>query len=237
MLRSSNCAAIVLGASMMLAGCASKPVPRTGSTLSLSAGDYALPVKSMAERRFLTVVRQHYDFSCGSAALATLLHYHYGDLQNEQTIFVGMWQEGDREQIKRFGFSLLDMKRYLNARGIKADGYEVTLQDIQKTGIPGIVLIELRGYKHFVVVKGVEGGQVLVGDPSFGIRLIDAKQFNSMWNGILFAIGDAADQGKRSFGRDEEWALVARSRATLLMEPASLQALRLTRAPPYPVEM
>lgn len=237
MSRSSNCTAAVLGASMMLAGCASKPVPPTGSTLSLSAGDYALPVKSMAERRFLTVTRQHYDFSCGSAALATLLRYHYGDLQNEQTIFVGMWQEGDREQIKRFGFSLLDMKRYLAARGIKADGYVVTLQDIQTTGIPGIALIETRGYKHFVVVKGVEGGQVLVGDPSVGIRLIDTKQFQSIWNGILFALGDAVDQGKHSFGRDEEWALVARSRATLMMEPASLQALRLTRAPPYPVEM
>lgn len=237
MSRSSNCAAIVLGASMMLAGCASKPVPRIGSTLSLPAGDYALPVKSMAERRFLTVTRQHYDFSCGSAALATLLHYHYGDLQNEQTIFVGMWKEGDREQIKRLGFSLLDMKRYLNARGIKAEGYAVTLQDIEKTGIPGIALIETRGYKHFVVVKGVEGGQVLVGDPSVGIRLISAKQFSSIWNGILFAVGDAVDQGKRTFGRDDEWALVARSRATLMMEPASLQALRLTRAQPFPVEM
>ena len=184
MWRSSNCAAVVLGASVMLAGCASKPVPPTGSTLSLPAGDYALPVKSMAERRFLTVVRQHYDFSCGSAALATLLRYHYGDMQNEQTIFVGMWQNGDREQIRRLGFSLLDMKRYLDARGIKSDGYKVTIQDIQRTGVPGIALIELRGYKHFVVVKGVEGGQVLVGDPSFGIRLI--RPSNSAPCGMAF---------------------------------------------------
>jgi uncharacterized protein len=237
MSRSNNRAAFVLAASLMLAACASNAVPPTGSTLSLATGDYALPVKSMAERRFLTVTRQQYDFSCGSAALATLLHYHYGDQQNEKTIFIGMWENGDREQIKRLGFSLLDMKRYLNARGIKADGYVVTLDEIQRTAIPGIALIETRGYKHFVVVKGVEGGQVLVGDPSVGIRLIPAKQFSSIWNGILFAVGDAVDQGKRSFGRDDEWALVARSRATLMMEPASLQALRLTRAQPYPVEM
>jgi predicted double-glycine peptidase len=205
--------------------------------LSLATGDYALPVKSMAERRFLTVVHQRYDFSCGSAALATLLRYHYGDLQNEQTIFVGMWNEGDREQIKHLGFSLLDMKRYLNARGIKADGYVVTLADIERTGVPGIALINLKGYKHFVVIKGVENGQVLVGDPSLGIRLINTRQFSSMWNGILFALGDAVDRGKGSFGRPEEWALVSRSRATMLMEPASLQALELTRAPPYPPEM
>ncbi|MBW8911494.1 MAG: hypothetical protein JF564_06340, partial [Sphingomonas sp.] len=44
-------------------------------------------------------------------------------------------------------------------------------------------------------------------------------------------------RGKRSFGRDEEWKLVARSRATMMIEPTSLQALALTRAPAYPVEM
>ncbi|WP_395397060.1 C39 family peptidase [Novosphingobium sp. BL-8A] len=238
MSRSSNGAAcLLLAAGAMLTACASQPVPRTGSTLSLAAGDYALPVKSMAERRFLTVVRQQYDFSCGSAALATLLRYHYGDLQNEQSIFVGMWDHGDRDQIKRLGFSLLDMKRYLNARGIQANGYIVTLDDIQRTGVPGIALINLRGYKHFVVVKGIENGKVLVGDPSLGIRLIDTKQFSGMWNGILFALADGLERGKSSFGRREEWALVPRSRATLMMEPASLQALELTRAQPYPFVM
>lgn len=230
-------AALLLAASMMLTACASRTIPPTGSTLNLGTANYALPVKSMAERRFLTVTRQRYDFSCGSAALATLLHYHYGDVQNEQSIFVGMWKEGDREQIRRYGFSLLDMKRYLRARGIKSDGYVVTLKDIQTTGVPGIALIEMRGYKHFVVVKGVENGQVLVGDPSVGIRLISAKDFSRMWNGILFALGDSVQQGKLSFGREEEWNLVARSRVTMLMEPASLQSLSLTRAPAYPVQM
>jgi predicted double-glycine peptidase len=205
--------------------------------LSLAAGDYTLPVKSMLERRYLTVVRQQYDFSCGSAALATLLRYHYGDLQSEKTIFIGMWNRGNREQIRRLGFSLLDMKRYLNARGIKADGYVVSLADIQATGIPGIALVNMKGYKHFVVIKGVANGQVLVGDPSLGIRLIDAERFRTMWNGILFALADSVERGKSSFGRQEEWDLVARSRATILMEPASLQALSLTRAPAYPVEL
>lgn len=237
MSRSSNRAACLAAISLTLTACVDKTVAPTGSTLSLATGDYALPVKSMFERRYLTIVRQQYDFSCGSAALATLLRYHYGDPQNERSVFVGMWKEGDREQIRRLGFSLLDMKRYLNARGIKADGYIVSLADIEATGIPGIALIDLRGYKHFVVVKGVANGQVLVGDPSLGIRLIDAQTFRSMWNGILFALGDAVEQGKGSFGRSEEWGLVARSRATMLMEPASLQALELTRAPPFPVEM
>ncbi|WP_380878497.1 hypothetical protein ACFB49_17180 [Sphingomonas sp. DBB INV C78] len=224
-------------AGLTLAACAGEKIPPSGTMLSLPAGDFTLPVKSMVERRYLTIVRQQYDFSCGSAALATLLHYHYGDPQNEKTIFVGMWKEGDRQQIRRYGFSLLDMKRYLAARGIRADGYKVSLADVAATRIPGIAMINMKGYKHFVVIKGVERDHVLVGDPSLGMRLIDLDTFAGMWNGILFALGDQVETGRKNFGRADEWALVPRSRATMLMEPASHQALALTRAPPFPVEM
>lgn len=222
---------------MLLGGCGPAVIDTPGRTLALTAGEYAVPVHSMAERRFLTVVHQRYDFSCGSAALATLLRFHYGEDASEQSVFMGMWQNGDRAQIRKLGFSLLDMKRYLNARGIRAEGYVVTLDEVARTRVPGIALIDVRGYRHFVVVKGVEGGQVLVGDPSLGIRLIDVKSFGTMWNGILFALGDALEHGKQSFGRESEWALVARSRATMAMEPVSIQALALIRAPPFPVEM
>ena len=71
-----------------------------------------MPVRSFEEERFATVIRQKYDFSCGSAALATLLRYHYGLSQDEEATFRGMWATGDQPQIRRVGFSLLDMKRY-----------------------------------------------------------------------------------------------------------------------------
>jgi predicted double-glycine peptidase len=225
------------GAVLLLGGCGPAVINTPGRTLALTAGDVAVPVHSMAERRFLTVVHQRYDFSCGSAALATLLRFHYGNDASEQSVFMGMWQNGDRAQIRRLGFSLLDMKRYLNSHGVRAEGYVVTLDEVARTRVPGIALIDVRGYRHFVVVKGVEGGKVLVGDPSLGIRLIDTKSFASMWNGILFALVDSIEDGKRSFGRESEWALVARSRATMAMEPVSIQALALIRAQPFPVEM
>jgi uncharacterized protein len=222
---------------MLLCSCGPAVINTPGRTLALTAGDIDVPVHSMAERRFLTVVHQRYDFSCGSAALATLLRFHYGNNASEQSVFMGMWQNGDRPQISKLGFSLLDMKRYLAAHGVRAEGYVVSLDDIARTRVPGIALINVRGYRHFVVVKGVEGGQVLVGDPSLGIRLIDAKSFSSTWNGILFALVDAVADGKRSFGRESEWALVARSRATMAMEPVSVQALALVRAQPFPLEL
>lgn len=212
-------------------------MPASGSGLSLGGNEFAMPVRSMVERRYSTVIHQRYDFSCGSAALATLLHYHYGDPQTEQSIFLGMWRDGDQSQIRRLGFSLLDMKRYLNARGLAADGYQVNLAQIQSAGIPGIALINMNGYRHFVVIKGIENGQVLVGDPSLGIRLIGVREFQKMWNGVIFVVNGNAERAKTSFGRDSEWALVARARADLMMEPVSLQALSLTRAQPFPLEL
>jgi len=223
-----------MSVALLTAGCT--PLPLKGSALTVNDADYRLPVRSMLERRYLTVVRQQYDFSCGSAALATLLHFHYNDQQNEQSVFIGMWRDGDRQQIRRLGFSLLDMKRYLAARGMAADGYRVTLEQVKDAGIPGIALINMNGYRHFVVVKGVEDGQVLLGDPSLGLRLVSVRRFQAMWNGIMFVINDRVDQGKKNFSRDDEWALVARARVNLMMEPTSLQALALVRPGVFPTQ-
>src|ERR1700710_2401501 len=73
-------------------------------------GEYHVHVASMLARKFGTVIRQQYDFSCGSAALATVLHYHYGLPRGETDVFAGMWQDGDQANIRKVGFSLLDMK-------------------------------------------------------------------------------------------------------------------------------
>lgn len=235
MSRFTNSLGAVALCGLAAGGCA--PLPSQGSGLSLAGTDYVLPVKSMVQRRYLTVVRQAYDFSCGSAALATLLRYHYGEAQTEQSVFVGMWRDGDRDQIRQLGFSMLDMKRYLAARDIAADGYKVTLAQIEATKVPGIALIDTDGYRHFVVIKGVERGQVLIGDPSLGIRLIEARKFDRMWNQILFVINAQTDKARSSFGRESEWALVARARATSFMEPLSLQALALTRPQAFPLEL
>ena len=48
----------------------------TASSIALQAphgGSYRLQVTSLKEARFRTTVPQQYDFSCGSAATATLL--------------------------------------------------------------------------------------------------------------------------------------------------------------------
>ena len=57
---------------------------------SAGGASFVLPVTSLKEARFRTTVRQQYDFSCGSAALATLLSHHYDFQVTEQEIFRDM---------------------------------------------------------------------------------------------------------------------------------------------------
>ena len=60
-----------------------------------SSGAYSVPVNSMKDMRFRNTLRQKYDFSCGSAALATLLTHHYSYPISEQDVFQEMYERGD----------------------------------------------------------------------------------------------------------------------------------------------
>ena len=198
----------------------------TGGT---AIGDFHLPVASVAERRFAGVVRQRYDFSCGSAALATLLRHHYDFDVGEPLAFRGMWARGDRAQIRRLGFSLLDMKRWLASRGLAADGYKVTLDTVAKTGVPGIALISVRNYRHFVVVKGVSAREVLLGDPSTGVQVMPRARFEAAWNGIYFVLADDQALARTRFNRERQWTAFARAPVGgRFADPVSQQALSLT---------
>ena len=220
---------------LLLAGCVAQTHVSDPAFLSSSGSlnDYQVPVASMLARKFNTVVRQQYDFSCGSAALATLLRYHYEQPRTEADVFAGMWREGDQPHIRQVGFSLLDMKRYLAENRLRADGYRVSLDDIAKRGLPGIALITVKGYRHFVVLKGVDQDRVLIGDPSLGLRSMPRAAFQGVWNGVYFVLNSSLDVGQRNFNGPRQWNVLARAPiGDPFLGPLSQQALSLT-APFY----
>lgn len=165
---------------------------------------YNLGVVTLRDIPFRTIIRQRYDYSCGSAALATLLHHHFGEPVGEAEVFQAMYAAGDQEKIRKVGFSLLDMKRYLASRGYEADGYRVSLEQLEQAHTPGITVIQLNGYRHFVVIKGVKAGKVLVGDPAAGLRTYSRGDFAKIWTGVVFAIHDASAM-TAAFNRRDEW--------------------------------
>jgi len=167
-------------------------------------------VTSLKEARFLETIHQQFDFSCGSAALATLLTYHYQDAVTEQEVFLWMYNHGDQAKIHKEGFSLLDMKHYLEANGYHADGFYVSLDQLADAGVPAIVLINIKGYNHFVVVKGITDKRVLVGDPSVGSRIIPRGEFEKMWKSrLVFIIRNKNILTQNNFNRMDEWRHVS----------------------------
>lgn len=194
-------------------------------------GTFSLPVTSMKGARFRAMIRQQYDFSCGSAALSTLLTYHYGVKVGEEQVFAEMYAKGDQAKIRNEGFSLFDMKRYLESHGFQADGFEAPLDKLESAGIPAIVLINENGYNHFVVVKGLRDGRVLVGDPSGGTRAVTQQHFAELWtNGILFVISNRQDQAR--FNVAAEWGALPRAPIDDGISREGLSALVLPKAGP-----
>lgn len=185
------------------------PAARGDASLPIPSGNgyFNVGVTSFKAQRFEGVVRQQFDFSCGSAAIATLLTYHYGRRVSELDVFRAMYARGDKEKIHAEGFSLLDMKQYLNDQGLAAEGFRVELDKLLEANIPAVVLINTKGYMHFVVVKGVRDGKVLVADPALGNRIISRDDFEAVWNGLLFVVLDDTEVAQAFFNANEQWRI------------------------------
>ncbi|WP_298434868.1 C39 family peptidase [Geobacter sp.] len=216
---------LILGTFAILA--ASSSAAAATMTVRGGSGDFTVKVMSMQERRFRTTIRQQNDFSCGSAALATLLTYHYEDKVSEQEVFDAMFEAGDQEKIRREGFSMLDMKKYLEANGYTANGYKIDLPKLAKVGVPAIALINHNGYKHFVVVKGVTAKEVLLGDPSLGTRTIQRPDFEKMWNGLVFIVLNKKNVAQNHFNNEKEWRVREKAPLGMALNPSELANMTL----------
>jgi uncharacterized protein len=166
----------------------------------------AEPVKSLLEMRHENVVIQEWDLSCGAAALTTLLHYQYNDPVTEKEVATALinrseYIENPQLVQIREGFSLLDLKRYVDARGYTGIGLgKMTLSDLERQA-PILIPIHTRGYNHFVVFRGRLGNRVLLADPAWGNRTMTTEQFNHAWidypqlGRVGFVVGNHAENG------------------------------------------
>lgn len=184
--------------------------PARGGTIAAGGIDVHLPLASMRELQRAGTVLQRYDFSCGSAAIATLLTQHYGQAVDEDEVLRAMYASGDQPRIQKEGFSMLDMKRYLASQGYEADGFRQTLDKLAEARLPAIVLVDEHGYRHFVVIKGLAPGRVVVGDPARGTRAIARDAFEDAWvGGLLFVIHNRTQQAR--FNRAADWRAAPRA--------------------------
>jgi len=152
------------------------------------AGVVTKNVVSMHESRYEHITRQQTDFSCGAAALATILKYAYDWPVTEEEVIKGLLEVSDQKVVRERGFSLLDIKRYLEMIAMRGRGYRIGYNDLANVRVPTIVLLDIQGYRHFVVLKSVTSEKVYVADPALGNRTMTRAEFEKGWNGIVFAV-------------------------------------------------
>ena len=145
-------------------------------------------VASMQARKFRAVVRQHTDYRCGAAALATLVDFAYGRHLSEDQVIVGMLKVSNRQVVQQKGFSMLDMARYLSQLGLHGAGYKVPPVLLTKLRVPVVVLLNIEGYEHFVVLRGVVRGRAYLADPALGDRSLPVARFVKDWDDVVFIV-------------------------------------------------
>ncbi|MEJ2688993.1 MAG: C39 family peptidase [Deltaproteobacteria bacterium] len=146
----------------------------------------AEPVRSLLELRQRHVVLQQWELSCGAAALATILRYQYGVPVTERSVALGLISRAEyiaNPDLVRFrqGFSLLDMKRFVDSLGYEGIGLgQLALPDLFKRA-PLIVPVNFHGFPHFVVFRGGTQNSVLLADPAFGNITMSKVKFLKSW--------------------------------------------------------
>jgi predicted double-glycine peptidase len=196
--------ALALGLAAALAASAA-PVRAGELHFGSSTARAAVPMQTLRSLRFGATVRQARDFSCGAAAVATLLTYHLGARTSEDEVFDAMWRTGDHALILQQGFSLLDLKGFLTERGYTANGYRLSLDQLREAGVPALALLSSGGFRHFVVVKGLDETRVVVGDPALGTRIVPRAEFEAMRDEILLVALPRAGAGRPEFNSARDW--------------------------------
>ena len=152
----------------------------------LSLAQERAPVRSLLEMRQEKVIIQNWDLSCGAAALATLLNFQHGERLTERTVAKGLMNRDEYVATPdlvryRHGFSLLDLKRYVDQIGYEGIGLGKLDLDDALEEAPIMVPVRFNGYNHFVILRGVHGNRVLLADPAYGNRTMPLDRFEEAW--------------------------------------------------------
>ena len=162
------------------------------------------PIGSWRELRDRNVVRQQLDYSCGAAALATLIRYYFGEDISEDRILAGILGSMTAEEVvdrETNGLSLLDLRLQAERMGYQTAGVRLSLAALPKLAGPVIVHLEGDDYKHFAVLKGVREDRIFLADPSLGNVRRSVDRFAKEWSGIALILG------KQGFGLPQDHPL------------------------------
>jgi predicted double-glycine peptidase len=139
-------------------------------------------IYSWVELKNKNLSRQKYDYSCGSASLATILKYFYNQDIDEKFILKEILKrKKDKSSYRYVGLSFFDLENFVRKIGFRAIGLSVNIDSLRNLKIPVILYIRVRDDSHFTVFKGMSNNFVYLADPSFGNIKIRLSKFKEMF--------------------------------------------------------
>jgi predicted double-glycine peptidase len=162
----------------IILGLFASPVPAQAEVhLNLPSATGSLPITTWKQLRDADLEKQDLDYSCGSAATATILRSFYGRDIYEKDILDEVMLVGDDGTA-----SFSDLQQAVKKFGFKAIGISANFEKLKTIKIPAIVYLRYRDKDHFSVIRGInDQGVVWLGDPSWGNRKFTEHQFRTMW--------------------------------------------------------
>lgn len=130
--------------------------------------------KSWVHFRDHKIIKQNFDYSCGAAAVASLLTYYYDHPITEEKVLDTIEKKG--------ASSFQDLKKAIESFGFKAVGLAITWSTLFELKHPVIVHLVYKGQDHFSLIKHVEEKNIELADPSWGNRKLSIERFRRMFH-------------------------------------------------------
>src|SRR3981081_3399128 len=135
---------------------------------------------------------------CGAAALAMVLAHHGAWVPLEQLrVACGVSRDGSKAS---------NIVRAARRFGLAAKGFRKELSTLHELPMPCIIHWN---FNHFVVLEGIDGGDVYVNDPAIGRRRTDMVELDLAVTGVALAIAPAAEI-KRAGSKPQGLSLLLR---------------------------
>ena len=138
------------------------------------------------------IVMQRLDYSCGAAALATVVRYYWGDDVAEIKFIDAILRQRTPEEAKdriANGLTMTDLRDGATALGYQAMMGERTYRQMTELKVPVIIRIKHRDQEHFVVFRGVVGDRVFLADPIRGNVRQSFESFMREWtDGVVLVV-------------------------------------------------
>jgi len=211
-------AAIIATTTVLVVGGTGCSTTERAVPLSSAGVIFEKPVKTWCDFRDRNIAVQGSDYSCGSAALTTLMRYYFKDSVSEDKVLKQLWNQmspEDRKDRKKNGFTLLDLQKAAVGMGYQAVGLRPTFRELKELTDNGPILIHVvsNGQKHFAILKGVREDRLYLADPTRGNIRLSLEDFSEEW-----ATGTALVLGKQGFGTPTDHLLAIKDESPIRNE-------------------